>query len=45
VQVLDQTLDWVTSRVLVDDKECFFKPYVEGRGYDYGYELQSYGKI
>lgn len=43
VQILDQTVDWVPSRVLVDDKEYFFKPWVKFR--DTYHELQSYGKI
>jgi hypothetical protein len=44
VQILDQTLDWVPSRVLVDDKEYFFKPWVAFRGHTY-HALQSYRKI
>jgi hypothetical protein len=44
VQILDQTLGWVPSRVLVDDEEYFFKPWVAFRGHTY-HELQSYGKL
>jgi hypothetical protein len=44
VQILVQTLDWVPSRVLVDDEEYFFKPWVAFRGHTY-HELQSYRKI
>lgn len=45
VQVLDQTLDWVPSRVLVDGEEYFFKPWRRVfRGHTC-HELHSYGKI
>ncbi|KAJ5938974.1 hypothetical protein N7466_002108 [Penicillium verhagenii] len=44
VQILDQTLLWVPSRVLVDNKEYFFKPWVVYRGHTY-HDIQSYSKI
>jgi hypothetical protein len=44
VQVLAQTSHLVPSRVLVDDNEYFFKPWVSGRVHGY-HELQSYRKI